>query len=816
MAEEAHPKPSAAESKRMDPHAQAEQYLQRGLDHYDRQEIAEALQAYQACVRADPSYALGHNNLGIVLIDLERYDEALAELYECVRCDPAYSEVYNNLGFVLRRANRNMDAASAYAHFLQLEPEVEDAERIKSWIEKVRQENGLNVIPPFALPNEPLEIRPAVVAEKAQPPAQPSQIKSPAAPEHVAPVPKAAPAISIQPPSQPAAEVKSQYSQCELCLRFFSDSELAQHEGKATCRSCLAIMGGPTSAEPVVSAAEAAPAPAAHASSQPATAKTEAPAPKVERTVVKKPMALFKQKPNRAKMVVPLAVMVAVVAAGAAIVFLSRSSDKKKAAVPSQPDKPAPPVKNPEKPAPQQPQMVFDGSKVTISGLPKTCLAPLAPWSWKPVIEGLGGLAEQGGSLKFSLGKDAPPGMKAETDGTVSWTPRFADWDALRKGLPCKTELHVQIFDAKNEELYSATKPLDLTVQFGYEFGAARELGLEAHEIPALAVADINHDRRSNLLIASGDYRKGQLRVYMQRPDNPLPVPTQLAAGARFSALYAGDLEGNQAVDLLAANWLTGEVILFRPGVPLFSPVASLKVGPGPVALAVNSAGGGEHPQIAVLLGLGKSLILTSLTADCVFTPPLKVPLEISGAPGFVFPWNSAEAGAGFLVITPLDEKPLQFVGCPKDGWKKEIVPVKAELNVSGLIAAAAVLNGPPGRPPRLVLSVDGAPCRLVICEEKDGKFVQLPQTVELPGPGVGLVACDFNGSGSDDLLVVGAEDSGFYFTVSDAEGTLAAGPRLSTPHMLGPAVVFRKTLDGPELLLVDTDRKAHLVTPLK
>ena len=134
--------------------ALAEEFLHKGLDHYDRQESEEALGAYQSCIEADPGFALGYNNLGMVLIDLERYDEAIASLYESIRCDPTYAEAYNNLGFVLRRMNRHVEAACAYTQFLQIEPEIEEGARIQGWIDSVIRDNGLTGLPPFAIPSQ--------------------------------------------------------------------------------------------------------------------------------------------------------------------------------------------------------------------------------------------------------------------------------------------------------------------------------------------------------------------------------------------------------------------------------------------------------------------------------------------------------------------------------------------------------------------------------------------------------------------------------------------------------------------------------------
>lgn len=133
--------------------SEAEQTLQRGLDHYDRGEHEMAMAAYNEAIEIDPTFAMAYNNLGMVLIDLERYQDAMNALYESIRHDPNYGEAYNNLGFVLRRLGNNIEAVAAYQRFLDLEPEVEEGDRISSWIDTVLAENGLEVAPHLTLPD---------------------------------------------------------------------------------------------------------------------------------------------------------------------------------------------------------------------------------------------------------------------------------------------------------------------------------------------------------------------------------------------------------------------------------------------------------------------------------------------------------------------------------------------------------------------------------------------------------------------------------------------------------------------------------------
>src|ERR1043165_4326286 len=149
------PAENAPAQQPFDARAAAEQFLQQGLDHYDRGELEQALGTYKEAIKADPSFAMAYNNLGMVLIDLERYQEALDVLWESVRRDANYGEAYNNLGFVLRRQGNNLQAASAYRRFLDLEPDVEEGERIAGWVDSVLGENGLSTAPRLEIPPRP-------------------------------------------------------------------------------------------------------------------------------------------------------------------------------------------------------------------------------------------------------------------------------------------------------------------------------------------------------------------------------------------------------------------------------------------------------------------------------------------------------------------------------------------------------------------------------------------------------------------------------------------------------------------------------------
>jgi len=88
---------------------------------------AGALTAYQDAVRADPSNALAHNELGTLLYQAGRATEAIAEFKRATECDPSYALAYYNYAFSSRKAGRFEEAAGAYQRYEQLKPDDPDA-----------------------------------------------------------------------------------------------------------------------------------------------------------------------------------------------------------------------------------------------------------------------------------------------------------------------------------------------------------------------------------------------------------------------------------------------------------------------------------------------------------------------------------------------------------------------------------------------------------------------------------------------------------------------------------------------------------------
>jgi Flp pilus assembly protein TadD len=574
--------------------------------------------------------------------------------------------------------------------------------------------------------------------------------------------------------------------QCELCLRFFPGSEITQHEGKATCRNCLVVMGAAPSAGSTLAPPKIAPTPAAPAEGAPPASGGK-----------------------RAKLVAAAVLLVALGAAGLNYKKIMEMIKGKTAAVgPVDPGstKPPPPVD----PSP-------DTSKIKIAGDLKLQVHPYAPWSYTVALEGIADVDEKakGWTAEYIL-SDHPPGMELK-DKTLTWLPSPTDFAALKaeESYPVKIAVRGswKRADGTSMELFSVARPFTLKCQFGYDVGTEQDLGLPINEPLAVASADIDGDGQPDLLVAWGQFRRGGLRLFINRGSNQFGAPAELTSGkSRNSAVWCGALEGEKT-GVLAANWMSGDVVAYY--IENNQPVkgGSLNFGPGPVALTAARFDDPKTLYVAALLGVARSLAIAPLTGDRKFGSVVKVPLPSNGGPGFVFPWTSAELGPGFVAVTPLSDTPIQFVAYNKGAWKVTATPVDL-----GLISAAAVLRsgGAAGKGSSLALAASsGHTAQVVVFEEQNGKFSASGKPIALPTPALGLAAADYNLSGRDDLFIILADECLFYFNGTGA--TLFPGPLYKPGKMNGTAAVLpAKGGLRPALFLLNENGKAVILKPVQ
>ena len=104
----------------------------------------EAEEEYRKAIEINPEYAKTHNNLGVLLKNLERYEEAEKEYRKAIKINSGYAEAHGNLGILLVLLKRYNEAEKEHkiAHKLFLEQEkIEDAKKVEKLLNLLIQSN---------------------------------------------------------------------------------------------------------------------------------------------------------------------------------------------------------------------------------------------------------------------------------------------------------------------------------------------------------------------------------------------------------------------------------------------------------------------------------------------------------------------------------------------------------------------------------------------------------------------------------------------------------------------------------------------------
>ena len=95
-----------------------------GVAYADLDRNADAIKAYQECVRLEPLLGVGAwYNLAIAYSKLGRYDDAIKADQEAIRMKPDDSDAWNNIGNACDSLGRTADASKAYQEVIRLKPD---------------------------------------------------------------------------------------------------------------------------------------------------------------------------------------------------------------------------------------------------------------------------------------------------------------------------------------------------------------------------------------------------------------------------------------------------------------------------------------------------------------------------------------------------------------------------------------------------------------------------------------------------------------------------------------------------------------------
>jgi tetratricopeptide (TPR) repeat protein len=103
--------------------AQAASYNAQGVRCFREGRLPDAVAAFQAAVRVQPTYADAHGNLGNIFFYQGRYDEAVASYRRALELSPTAGIFYSNLGNVLAHQESFKEAEAACRQAIRLQPD---------------------------------------------------------------------------------------------------------------------------------------------------------------------------------------------------------------------------------------------------------------------------------------------------------------------------------------------------------------------------------------------------------------------------------------------------------------------------------------------------------------------------------------------------------------------------------------------------------------------------------------------------------------------------------------------------------------------
>ena len=101
---------------------EAREWVAKGNDEYRQGELSAARRCYNAALRADPTFAPAHNNLGNIRAQIGDLQGAIKDYDTAIQLDPAYVAAYSNRGSA-RQGSGDLEGAIAdYDRALALDP----------------------------------------------------------------------------------------------------------------------------------------------------------------------------------------------------------------------------------------------------------------------------------------------------------------------------------------------------------------------------------------------------------------------------------------------------------------------------------------------------------------------------------------------------------------------------------------------------------------------------------------------------------------------------------------------------------------------
>jgi hypothetical protein len=170
----------------------------------------------------------------------------------------------------------------------------------------------------------------------------------------------------------------------------------------------------------------------------------------------------------------------------------------------------------------------------------------------------------------------------------------------------------------------------------------------------ALVIADLDNDRKTDIVIASISGRAGR---WMGTGEGAFGPQATFLAGSGARALVVADITGDFKADLVVANGVGNTVSVWSGRGPngngTFRSLGTFAVGKGPASVSLIDIDANNHPDIAVANADGGDVtLLTNTSVDdstATFANPLTLP--VGGQPVFILTGNFNSEGTSDLAV---------------------------------------------------------------------------------------------------------------------------------------------------------------------
>src|SRR3989337_107555 len=106
---------------------QANEWFEKGFQHWLNKEYNSAIEAFTSAIALDPNYVYAYGNRGIAYADKGQYDRAIEDYNKAIALDPNYADAYGNRGIAYYHKGQHGRAIEDFNMAIQLDPNDADA-----------------------------------------------------------------------------------------------------------------------------------------------------------------------------------------------------------------------------------------------------------------------------------------------------------------------------------------------------------------------------------------------------------------------------------------------------------------------------------------------------------------------------------------------------------------------------------------------------------------------------------------------------------------------------------------------------------------